>query len=125
MVSHLVKQLLILSGDITLIEVIAHDECLKRHPLEVSRYGMESAYPLQTDGICRQRSEPVERSDCLRHLWRSDHEPLLAFLAHISLLAIAMKDSDLVPSEKAECLDLIDGIPLCYECEQIAQLLLS
>ena len=27
----------------------------------------------------------------------------------------AVKDSYFVPSEKAECLDLIDGIPLCYE----------
>ena len=34
-----------------------------------------------------------------------------------------MKDSDLVPSEKAEYLDLIDGIPLRYEGEQVAQLL--
>ena len=37
----------------------------------------------------------------------------------------AVKDSYFVPSEKAECLDLIDGIPLCYEREQVAQLLLS
>ncbi|MBR0024817.1 MAG: hypothetical protein IJP59_09465 [Muribaculaceae bacterium] len=33
---------------------------------------------------------------------------------------IAMKYSDLVPTEKAESLDLIDGIPLRYESEQIA-----
>ena len=37
----------------------------------------------------------------------------------------AMQDSYLVPSEKAECLHLIDGIPLRYEIEQVAQLLLS
>lgn len=36
-----------------------------------------------------------------------------------------MKDSYLVPSEKAERLNFIDGIPLRYKGEQVAQLLMS
>lgn len=68
MACQLVEQFILPGDEITLIEVIADDERLKRHALEVRRNGSVSADPCDTDRHGRHIVEPAERSDCLRHL---------------------------------------------------------
>lgn len=58
--SDLVEQFIILRLEITLIEVVADDEGLKRHFGEVSRESVLTVDFGDADGHRRQRSEPVE-----------------------------------------------------------------
>ena len=78
-------------GEIALIEVIADDERLKRHSLEVRRHGSVPADPCNADRHCRQRVEPAERMGGSFYLLGSENELLLAVPTSPAVIAVAVR----------------------------------
>ena len=69
-----IEQVVLLCGEITLIEVIAHDERLKRHTLKLCVDCTVRANFSESDGQCRHAVEPVERMGGLFHLLGCENE---------------------------------------------------
>ena len=86
-----IEQVVLLGGEITLIEVIADDERLKRHTFKI---GFKSAVFANLRDTYRHRRhvvEPVERMRGLLHLFNREDKFLLAELAE-PVVAVFVKD---------------------------------
>jgi len=79
-----------LGGKITLIEVIADDERLKRHTLKLCVDCTVRANFSESDGQCRHAVEPAERMGGSFHLPGGENELLLAMPTSTAVIAVAV-----------------------------------
>ena len=106
-----------------MIEVIADDERLKRHSLEVRRHGSVPADPCDADRHCRQRVEPAERMGGSLYLLGSENELLLAVPTSPAVIAVAVQDFQSCPAVKAIGFDFGRGEALRQQSENVPKLL--
>ena len=122
MACQLVEQFILPGGEITLIEVIADDERLKRHTLKLCVDCTVRANFSESDGQCRHAVEPVERMGGSFHLPGCENELQAIVLARPNI-AVAVQDFQPCPAVKAIGFDFGCGEALREQGENVPKLL--
>ena len=118
-----IEQVVLPCREITLIEVIADDERLKRHTLKLCVDCAMRANFSESDGQCRHAVEPVEHMGGSFHLIGSENKLLLAVPTSPAVIAVAVQDFLPCPAAEAIGFDFGRGVALREQGENEPKLL--